>query len=155
LSAADAGHLVVAFALTYALGFERELRGGAAGDRVFSLIGLGTGLIGIIAIHTAATALTGAITGIGFIGGGLVFRQTAGREQVVKGVTTAAALFVAAAIGAAAGEGRLLVALVATVLAIVALEIRFVRPLIMLDARRWSSTFGNDEVPAREARRGS
>jgi len=153
-SAADVGHLAVAFGLTYALGFERELRGGGAGDRVFSLIGLGSGLLGIIAIHTAATALTGAITGIGFIGAGLVFRQVAGGEQVVKGITTAAALFAAAGIGAAAGEGRLLPALVATALAIVALEVRFVRALSMLDARRWADKFGNDEAPVRRTRRG-
>lgn len=154
-SAADTGHLAVAFALTYALGFERELRGGGAGDRVFSLIGLGSGLLGIIAVHTAATALSGAILGIGFIGAGLVFRDANGREQVVKGITTAAALFAAAAIGAAAGEGRMLVAVVATVLAVVALEVRFLRPLNMLDARRWADRFGNDEAPARHHGTGS
>lgn len=149
LSGADAGHLAVAFALTYVLGFERELRAAGAGDRVFSLIGLGSGLLGIIAVHTAATALTGAITGIGFIGGGLVFRQVAGGEQVVKGITTAAALFAAAGIGAAAGEGRLLIALVATALAVVTLEIRHLRPLSILDARRWADRFRDDETPAR------
>ena len=149
LSAADAGHLAVAFALTYALGFERELRGGCAGDRVFSLIGLGSGIIGIIALHTAATALTGAFTGIGFIGGGLVFRQVAGREHLVKGITTAAALFAAVGIGAAAGEGRLLVALVATALAVVTLETRHIRVLNILDARRWADRFRNDETPVR------
>lgn len=101
LSGADAGHLAVAFALTYVLGFERELRAASAGDRVFSLIGLGSGLLGIIAVHTAATALTGAITGIGFIGGGLVFRQVAGGEQVVKGITTAAARLAAARVAPA------------------------------------------------------
>ena len=143
------GHLAVAFALTYALGFERELRGGGAGDRVFSLIGVGAGIIGIIALHTAATALTGAFTGIGFIGGGLVFRQVTGRESVVKGITTAAALFAAVGIGAAAGEGRLLVALVATALAIGTLEIRHIRPLSILDARRWADRFRTDESPAR------
>jgi putative Mg2+ transporter-C (MgtC) family protein len=154
LSAADACHLAVAFALTYALGFERELRGAGAGERVFSLIGLGTGLLGIIALHTAATALTGAITGIGFIGGGLVFRQAAGHEQVVKGITTAAAIYAAAGIGAAAGEGRVLVAVVATALAVVMLEIRHLRPLSLLDARRWADRFRDDESPVRRGRAG-
>jgi putative Mg2+ transporter-C (MgtC) family protein len=149
LSAADVGHLAVAFALTYALGFERELRRGGAGDRVFSLIGLGTGLLGIIALHTSATALTGAITGIGFIGGGLVFRRASGPEEVIKGITTAAALFAAAGIGAAAGEGRLLPAVVATALAVLALEIRHLRLLSVLDARRWANRFGDDQTPVR------
>lgn len=149
LSASDTGHLAVAFGLTYALGFERELRGGGAGDRVFSLIGLGSGLLGIIALHTSAAALSGAILGIGFIGAGLVFRQNAGREQVVKGLTTAAALFAAAGIGAAAGQGRLLVAVVAAALAVLALEVRHIRLLNMLDARRWSDRFHDDDTPPR------
>src|SRR5690242_11477908 len=55
-------HLVVAFVLTYALGFERELRGSPAGDRTFSLIGLGTALIGILSRHGAPFALAGAVT---------------------------------------------------------------------------------------------
>jgi len=43
LSGADVGHLAVAVGLTYALGFERSLRGATAGDRVFALIGTGSG----------------------------------------------------------------------------------------------------------------
>jgi putative Mg2+ transporter-C (MgtC) family protein len=65
-------------------------------------------------------ALAGAITGVGFIGGGMVFRRAIGRDQVVAGLNTAAAIFAAAAIGAAAGQGRMLVAAVATVLAALA-----------------------------------
>jgi hypothetical protein len=43
LSGVDAGHLVVAVALTYLLGFERDLRGAPTGDRVFALVGAGSG----------------------------------------------------------------------------------------------------------------
>jgi hypothetical protein len=96
LSGADAGHLLVAAALTYLLGFERDLRGAPGGDRVFALVGLGSGVMGIIAAHGAPNVLAGAITGIGFIGGGLVFWQALGTQQVVMGVTTAAAIFAAA-----------------------------------------------------------
>ena len=106
LSGADAGHLAAAVGLTYALGFERALRGATAGDRVFALIGAGSGVVGIIALHGAPNALAGAITGVGFIGGGLVFRRAAGRGEVVVGLNTAAAIFAAAAIGAAAGMIR-------------------------------------------------
>jgi putative Mg2+ transporter-C (MgtC) family protein len=147
LTWADAAHLVVAVALTYLLGFERDLRGAPTGDRVFALVGAGTGVIGIIAAHGAPNVLAGAITGIGFIGGGLVFRQTVGSQQVVMGVTTAAALFADAAIGAAAGQGRLLVAVVATALSLFVLEIRHLRWLRLLDGRRWARYFPDDEGP--------
>jgi putative Mg2+ transporter-C (MgtC) family protein len=148
-SGADAVHLIVAVALTYLLGFERDLRGAPTGDRVFGLVGAGTGVLGIIAAHGAAIALAGAITGIGFIGGGLVFRQAYGKEQVVLGITTAAAIFAAAAIGAAAGEGRLLIAGEATALALFVLEVRHIKVLSMLDGRRWARHFGGDEGAAK------
>jgi putative Mg2+ transporter-C (MgtC) family protein len=148
LSGADAAHLVVAVALTYLLGFERDLRGAPTGDRVFALVGLGTGVVGIIAAHGAPNVLAGAITGIGFIGGGLVFRQAFGSQQRVMGVTTAAAIFAAAAIGAAAGQGRMLVAGVATALALFVLEIRHLRWLSVLDGRRWARYFPDDDRPA-------
>jgi putative Mg2+ transporter-C (MgtC) family protein len=99
--------LLVAFGLTFALGFERLLRGSPAGDRTFSLIGVGAAVIGVLSQKAAPNALAGAVTGIGFIGGGLVFRQSIGDSQVVKGVTTAASIFASAALGAAAGEGQL------------------------------------------------
>jgi putative Mg2+ transporter-C (MgtC) family protein len=152
-SGSDAAHLVVAVVLTYLLGFERDLRGAPTGDRVFALVGAGTGVVGIIAIHGAPNVLAGAITGIGFIGGGLVFRQSVGSQQVVMGVTTAAALFAAAAIGAAAGQGRLLVAAVATALSLLVLEVRHVRWLRLLDGRRWARYFPDDDnrpVPSKE-----
>ena len=147
-SGADAAHLVVAVALTYLLGFERDLRGSAAGDRVFALVGAGSGVIGIIAAHGAPNVLAGAITRIGFIGGGLVIHEALGKQQVIRGITTAAAIFSAAAIGAAAGQGRLLVAVVATALSLFVLEIRHIKVLSMLDGQRWASRFGSDESGA-------
>lgn len=147
LSGADAAHLAVAVGLTYALGFERALRGAAAGDRVFSLIGAGSGVIGIIALHGAPNAAAGAITGVGFIGGGMVFRLAVGRDHVVVGLNTAAAIFAASAVGLAAGQGRLLVAVAATVLALFVLEIRHIRVLNMLDGRRWAGRVRDDETP--------
>jgi putative Mg2+ transporter-C (MgtC) family protein len=140
-----AGHLAVAVALTYLLGFERDLRGAAAGDRVFALIGAGAGLIGIIASHGAPNALAGAITGVGFIGGGLVFRQAAGKMEIVTGITTAGAIFAAAAIGAAAGEGQLLLATAGTALSLLVLEIRHIHWLSFLDGKHWAGRFGDDQ----------
>ena len=140
----DAGHLAVAVALTYALGFERDLRGAPTGDRVFALIGAGAGVIGILSAHGAPNALAGAVTGVGFIGGGLLFRQAIGSAQILTGITTAAAIFAATAIGAAAGEGYLLLAAVATALALLVLEIRHIKVLSFLDGRRWAHRFNSD-----------
>jgi putative Mg2+ transporter-C (MgtC) family protein len=150
-AAADVVHVLVATALTYALGFERDLRDAPAGDRVFALIGVGAGIVGVLAAHGAPTALQGALTGIGFIGAGLVFRQEQGHLQMIRGLTTAAAIFAAAAIGAAAGEGRLVLATAATAFALLVLEIRHIRLLRLLDGRRWASRFHDDESPGRPA----
>jgi putative Mg2+ transporter-C (MgtC) family protein len=147
MSWADSAHLVVAVALTYLLGFERDLRGAPTGDRVFALVGAGSGVVGIIAANGAPNALAGAITGIGFIGGGLVFRQAFGSRRVVTGITTAAAIFAAAGIGAAAGQGRLLIAAVGTALCLFVLEIRHMRWLRILDGRRWARYFPDDNPP--------
>jgi putative Mg2+ transporter-C (MgtC) family protein len=143
-----AARLLLAFILTFALGFERELRGSPAGDRTFSLIGVGTAVIGVLAERTAPNALAGAVTGIGFIGAGVVFRHDVRQHAVVRGITTAAAIFCASAIGAAAGEGRPLVAVTGTLLVLLSLEVRYLPGLRILDARRWAPRFSVDEDTA-------
>ena len=60
------------------------------------------------------------------------------------GITTAAAIFAAAAIGLAAGQGRLLVAAMATLVSLFVLEIRHIKWLSVLDGRRWSRYFPDD-----------
>ena len=141
------GNIAVGWALTFVLGFEREVRGAPGGDRMFSLIGLSTALIGSIAPHYPA-ALGGAVTGIGFIGGGLCFRQAVKQSeqdlQILHGVTTAASVFGAAAIGAIAGVGDLVLACTATVGILLSLEIRHIPVLRYLDARRWAHLFNDD-----------
>jgi putative Mg2+ transporter-C (MgtC) family protein len=141
---ADLAHLGVAVALTYALGFERGVRGAGATERVFVLIGVGAGVVGVLAAHGAPTALQGVLTGVGFIGAGLVWRQE--QPHMVRGLTTAAAILTAVAIGAAAGEGRLLVATVGTAAALLVLEARYLPVLNLLDGRRWAGRFRHDEL---------
>ena len=102
------------------------------------------GLSGADAGHLAAP---GAVTGVGFIGGGMVFRRAVGRDHMVVGLNTAAAIFAAAAIGLLAGQGRLMVAAAATALALFVLEIRHVRMLTMLDGRHWASRVPDDDPP--------
>lgn len=140
-------NIAVGWALTFVLGFEREIRGAPAGDRTFSMIGLSTALIGTVAPHYPAV-LGGAVTGIGFIGGGLCFRQAVKQaeqeREILHGVTTAASIFGAAAIGAIAGCGELLVAAAAALGIMLSLEIRHIPLLRYLDARRWSHMFNDD-----------
>lgn len=156
-SLSQLGRLTLAFALTYLLGFERDLRGSPAGDRTFSLIGVGSAVIAVLAKDgNAPNALAGVITGVGFIGAGVVFRPNltlnARRHllDTVKGVTTAATIF-AAAIGAACGFGRLILATGGTALVLLALEVRHIPVLKFADGRRWASRFANDEVMVPDA----
>jgi len=135
--------LTVALVLTYLVGFERQLRGAPAGDRTFALVGLGSAVVGFLALDHAPNALAGVVTGIGFLGAGVILHGASG-PSMVSGVTTAATIFLAAAVGAAAGQGQLLVATEATVATLVLLEVRHTRFLHFLDARHWAGRFAND-----------
>lgn len=113
--------LAVAAGLGAAVGLERELRGQQAGFRTHVLVALGAGLFTI-----AGTDLAGAdptrvaaqvVTGIGFLGAGAILHDGAS----VKGLTTAASLWMAAAAGVASGLGRPGLAAAAIGLALVAL----------------------------------
>jgi uncharacterized membrane protein YhiD involved in acid resistance len=73
--------VVVAFALTYVLGYERELRGSPAGDRTFSLIGPASAVLG----NLAGSGSPNAVTGIGFIGGGIVVRRAVRAGEIISG----------------------------------------------------------------------
>ena len=136
--------VAVGWGLTFILGFERAVRGAPAGDRTFSLVGAGTALIGTLSLASPAV-LGGAVTGIGFIGGGLCFRQAAQDKEILHGITTAASIFAAAAIGAAAGIGHLELACAAAAAVFVSLEIRHLPVFRLLDARRWQPYFNHDD----------
>jgi putative Mg2+ transporter-C (MgtC) family protein len=117
------GDLAVAFALSSLIGLEREWRQKSAGLRTHTLVGVGAALLVIVSkygffdvLSTGRVVLdpsrvaAGIVSGIGFIGGGLIFV----RGDVVRGLTTAAIVWVTAAIGMACGAGLLLLALVVT-----------------------------------------
>ena len=139
------GRIAVALGLTYAIGFERELRGAAAGDRTFALVGMGSAVIGYLALNGAPNALAGVVTGVGFLGAGVIIHGAGQADSMIRGVTTAATIFLAAAVGAAAGQGELLLATVTTVAAIFLLELRHATVLRWLDGRRWAKRFRDDE----------
>ena len=128
-------HIAVAFGLSFVIGFERELRGAPVGDRTFALVGTGAAAVTAVTLISSPQAIAGVITGVGFIGAGLVFR---GDEGMLKGMTSAATIFAVAAIGVVAGTGRLMLAAGVAALVLVDLELRFVPGLRLLDSRRYA-----------------
>jgi putative Mg2+ transporter-C (MgtC) family protein len=144
------GRIAVAFALTFAIGFERQVRGGPAGDRTYSLVGTAAAAISVVAVtRGAGNAIAGIVTGVGFIGAALLFR---GEGGVVRGITSAAAVLAAATVGVVAGAGYLIVALVVTGLILLTLELRFLPYLSYLDGRRYVGKYRSDESPPSEGR---
>jgi putative Mg2+ transporter-C (MgtC) family protein len=103
--------LVVAVLLGGVIGLEREEEHKSAGMRTHMLVALGTALLVLLPremdMDAAAVSrvIQGIITGIGFIGAGAIFKLTDARE--VKGLTTAASVWVTATVGVAAGLGAI------------------------------------------------
>jgi putative Mg2+ transporter-C (MgtC) family protein len=93
------------------LGIERQYKNKTAGFRTIILISLGSALFTMVAQEAGLGVNINVITGIGFIGAGVVFKDNIG----VSGLTTAAVIWVAAAIGMAAGAGDYPLALFTTV----------------------------------------
>jgi putative Mg2+ transporter-C (MgtC) family protein len=137
--------IVVGFVLAYLFGFERQLRGSVAGDRTFSLIGAGAAAITSVAAKSSPQAIAGVVTGIGFIGGGVVLR---GQGQMIRGVTTAATVFAAAAIGVVVGFGHLQLAVITTALLLLTLELQHIPLLRLLDAGTYQGRFQGDRMEA-------
>ena len=107
------------------IGLERELRAKEAGFRTHFIVALGSALFMIISQYAfsgrfdAARVAAQVVSGIGFIGAGVIIFQ----KNVVRGVTTAAGLWVAAAIGLACGAGMFDVAGAAALMTVLCLEL--------------------------------
>lgn len=117
--------LVIAGLLGGVIGLEREIRAKEAGVRTHFIVALGSALFMIISQyafegrqHDAARVAAQVVSGIGFIGAGVIIFQ----RNVVRGVTTAAGLWVTAAVGMASGGGMYAVAVTATLLTVGVLE---------------------------------
>ncbi len=119
----QAGELGLALLLSAAIGIEREMRQKSAGLRTYTLVGTGAALFMLISKYGFTDVLqTGRVvldpsrvaaqivSGIGFLGAGLIFV----RRDSVRGLTTAAGVWVTAAIGAGAGAGLPVLAVLAT-----------------------------------------
>ncbi|WP_245651481.1 MgtC/SapB family protein [Streptosporangium amethystogenes] len=116
------GELALAFVLSAAIGLEREIRQKSAGLRTHTLVGFAAALIMLVSKYGFADVLgehvsldpsrvaAQIVSGIGFIGAGLIFV----RGDAVRGLTTAAAIWLTAAVGMAAGAGLWLLAVAVT-----------------------------------------
>lgn len=119
--------LLVAALLGGLLGYEREQRGKSAGVRTHMLVAIGATLFVLIPQQAGATAadltrvLQGLIAGVGFLGAGAIISGT--RQVETRGLTTAAGIWVTAAIGIAAGMGRESTAVLSTLIALFILSV--------------------------------
>lgn len=141
------GRMALAAVLGYAIGFERELRGKAAGERTFALIGLGTAALVAIGAEVSSDAVSriiqGVAAGIGFIGAGLIFQR---EEGMILGLTTAAAVWTVAAVGVLAGAGIYVAAVAGTALAVLILELDRIPGIRRVEPRRLREEQGGGPV---------
>ena len=117
------------------VGIERERAGKPAGLRTHMLVSLGTAVVVIacqdsgMSLDGLSRVIQGMVTGIGFIGAGTILKLNEQRE--IQGLTTAAGLWMTAAIGVAAGLGILGVALIGTLVTVLVLVLEH-----FVDSRR-------------------
>ena len=101
------------------VGFDRGLRQKPAGLRTHALVSLGASLMAYTGLELAPAdpgastrVLQGVIAGVGFLGGGVILRDT--QDQRVRGLTTAASIWIVAGLGMACGVGHWRTALLAS-----------------------------------------
>lgn len=99
------------------LGMERQYKNKTAGFRTIILICLGSTIYTMVAQRAGAGVNINIVTGIGFIGAGVIFKD----NIAVSGLTTAAVIWISAAIGMAAGSGNYTIALICTVITLMVL----------------------------------
>ncbi len=106
------------------IGLDRNLRGKPTGMKTLGLVALGSALVTmaslgfpvatIIADDRSARVIQGIVTGIGFLGAGVIIQNQV--EKRIRGLTTAASIWVTAALGIVCGLGAWSVAVIATLL---------------------------------------
>jgi putative Mg2+ transporter-C (MgtC) family protein len=119
--------LLLSAALGAILGYQRERAKKPAGLRTHILISLGAALFTVISIYgfsnnvDPSRVAAGVVAGVGFLGAGVVFRAM--RGDIPMGLTSAASIWVTAAIGMAAGAGLYLISAAVAVIAALVLMI--------------------------------
>ena len=119
--------MVAAVLFGFLVGIQREKAGKPAGVRTHMLVSLGTSLVVLacagmgMQFDAQSRVIQGIVTGIGFIGAGSILKLS--QERDIQGLTTAAGLWLTAAIGVACGVGTLGIALIAAVLTVLVLAL--------------------------------
>jgi putative Mg2+ transporter-C (MgtC) family protein len=114
--------LLTAVVLGGIIGIERESTNRAAGLRTHMLVALGATVFTLVSVEAGATAgdlanvVKGLAAGIGFLGAGAILKSAAERE--IRGLTTAASIWLTAAVGMAVGAGQAWLALMAILLSV-------------------------------------
>jgi putative Mg2+ transporter-C (MgtC) family protein len=118
------GRLALAGALGLFVGLERLLRGNPAGPRTFALLGMGAAAFAVVAsgINNDGRVIAGVATGVGFIGAGMIWHDSA---RGIVGFATAASSWATVADGVLVGLGRALVCIVMAALIIFVLEVQY------------------------------
>lgn len=116
------GRLVLAALCGGLIGFERESAQKSAGIRTHTLVAVGAAVFTVVSIigfegGDESRVAAQIVTGIGFLGAGAIFRE----GGFVQGLTTAAGLWVVAALGLSAGAGKIALAIIGTITALVVL----------------------------------
>jgi len=122
-----AARMAVALLAGAVIGWDRALRASSAGFRTHILVAVGAALFMIVPQSAGfdnadlSRVVQGLVAGIGFLGAGAILKMDDRGE--IKGLTTAASIWVTAAIGMTAGLGQLVTALASTVVALVVLSL--------------------------------
>src|SRR3989338_10413255 len=116
--------MIVAAVLGLAVGLEREWHNKPAGIRTHALVCVGSAIFTIVSIYFIGTEdpsriASGIVTGIGFLGAGMIFHS----KDIVRGLTTAAELWCLAGIGIAVGIGLYMMAFAGTVIVLTILVV--------------------------------
>jgi putative Mg2+ transporter-C (MgtC) family protein len=141
------GRIALGAFLGAMIGLEREYRGYPAGVRTMALVCMGSALFADMSrLYSGDDRIAAQIvTGIGFLGAGLIFRE----GFTVRGVTTAATIWASAAVGVAIGIEAYVVAIFASLIAVLILELRVItkniRPSALGDEEHQGGEFPRDE----------
>ena len=119
--------MIAAILLGFLVGLQREKVGKPAGARTHMLVSLGTAVVVLacagmgMQYDAQSRVIQGIVTGIGFIGAGAILKLD--KEREIQGLTTAAGLWMTAAIGIACGAGTVGIAIIAAILTLMLLAL--------------------------------
>ncbi|WP_129020725.1 MgtC/SapB family protein [Edaphocola flava] len=128
--------IILSIVIGLAIGAEREYKGKSAGLRTFILVSFGSCMFTILSIKIGVQSYdriaANVITGIGFLGAGVIFKE----DNKVGGITTATTIWATASLGMCAGSGHLYLAILGTIIVLVVLAFLFPLQRLIDDRNR-------------------